>query len=171
LVDNNIQIHNMDIMLEDVPIAELGEFYKLVEGYISYQNIENSEMIYGYYRYDGNTETAKQHLEFYQKFNRSEQSYLIDGVVYNTNELFSEGLDCTGWNCNVGKRTIYVNGTGDVFVCGEHTTQYAMGSGTPYTNLLTDSSCIAKLVILTHTGTICRWNTCGGDYYIARDKK
>jgi len=170
LIANNIRIHNMDIMLEDIPIDWLSEFYRAVEEYLAYDNIENSEMIYGYYRYDSNTETAKKHLEFYQKANRSEQSYLIDGTVYHTNELFIAGVDCTGWKCEVGKQSLYVNGTGDAFVCGEHTTQYAMGYGAPYTNLLTDNAWLAKLVILTHTGTVCRWTTCGGDYYTPRKK-
>jgi hypothetical protein len=41
----------------------------------------------------------------------------------------------------------------------------------PYTNLVHDSLAVAKMSILYKTGTICRWDYCGGDFYLSREPK
>jgi MoaA/NifB/PqqE/SkfB family radical SAM enzyme len=166
LVAHNKQIHNFDVMMEDVPAELQTEFYQYIEKYISYPKITHSEMIYGFYEYS-NTEAS--HIEFYNKHNRTEQKYEIDGIVYNTNDLFKNGLDCTGWKCSAGKKNLYVNGDGNAFVCGEPTTRFVKGqSETPYTNLITEPNALTKLFVLSKSGTICKWNTCGGDYYLEK---
>jgi hypothetical protein len=40
-----------------------------------------------------------------------------------------------------------------------------------FTRLLTDKLAIAKLSILRRAGTICRWDYCGGDFYIGKTKR
>lgn len=177
LVDNNIKIHNFDIMMEPVPEENLEEMYQLIEGYISYTNIENSEMIYEFgYKFDGhqeyNEQTVKQHKEFYSRFNKTEQQYNVDGKLYTTNDFWREGLDCRGWHCDAGIMSFTVNGDGNVFVCGIQMTHYTTSPDVevPYTNLITDKLAVTKLFVLNNSGTMCRWGYCGGDYYIPRKK-
>lgn len=168
LVSNNIPIYNFDVMLEDVPPDLLSEFYERVEQCLSYKNILNSEMIYDYYAYNYSDEIRKSHLEFYKKHNKTERTYLIDGQHYSTNELFRRGVDFTGWQCDAGKRTIYVNGDGNVFVCSRPMTVYLQEHNVKdtYTNLVTDPLAVTKLVILFNSGSTCRWDICSGDFYV-----
>ena len=42
---------------------------------------------------------------------------------------------------------------------------------TPFTNLITDPVAITKMAILNKTGTRCRWNYCGGDFYLEKAKR
>lgn len=172
LVANNITIHNFDIMLENVPSDSLQDFYMYIKKYLSYKHLINSEMIYGFCHYKYNKETAEQHLAFYNEYNKTEQKYLIDNIEYNTNELFIKGLNCVGWYCTAGTDSLTVNGDGNVFSCGIHMTNYSRDciTETPYTNLITDNIALTKLKILYKIGTICRWNYCGGDFYLKRTK-
>jgi MoaA/NifB/PqqE/SkfB family radical SAM enzyme len=172
LTENNITIHNFDIMLENVPEERLGEFYRYIEKYLEYGNIINSEMIYGFCHYKYNKETAKQHLDFYNKHNKTEQKYLIDGKEYNTNDLFKKGINCVGWKCEAGQKSITINGDGNVFNCGIHMTNY-LRECIPekiYTNLINDNSSITMLSVLYKIGTKCRWDYCGGDFYLGKKK-
>lgn len=169
LVDNNIIINSFDIMLENVDSINLQTFYNEINAYLNYKNIIHSEMIYGFYEYSS---AHKMHEDYYKKYNKTEQSYLIDGITYNTNELFQRTLDCRGWKCNTGKKHIYVNGDGNVFVCAAPMSNYVKNndSETPFTNLLSDKLAINKLSILTKSGTICKWASCAGDFYVNRKK-
>ncbi len=173
LVEQGVTIHNFDIMLENVPEDQLQSFYGYIKKYLSYKYLINSEMIYGFCHYKYNKETAKQHLEFYNKYNKTEQKYLIDGTEYNTNELFKKGLNCVGWHCTAGSDSLTVNGDGNVFNCGIHMTNYLRDCipEKAYTNLVHDNIALTKLRILYKTGTICRWDYCGGDFYLAREKR
>lgn len=169
LVDNQIKINNFDVMLEDITITSLSDFYEEVNSYLEYENIINSEMIYSFFEYE--TLIEKSHKEYYNRFNKTEQLYLIDGIEYNTNDLFKNELDCRGWKCDAGKTNIYVNGDGNVFTCAAPMTNYVNNKDEiPYTNLLTDTMSISKMVILSNTGTICKWDSCAGDFYINRKK-
>lgn len=172
LVDNNIQIHNFDIMLENVPDDQIDAFHAQILKYLEYPNIVNSEMIYGFCNYAYNESTEQKHIAFYKKHNKTEQKYIIDGNEYTTNDLFLTGVDCTGWRCNAGIQSLTVNGDGNVFHCGIHMTNHlrSRSSEVPFTNLLTDELAVTKLSILNRTGTICRWHYCGGDFYLHRKK-
>lgn len=172
LTQLGVEIHNFDVMLEFIPMEQLPEFYELVEGFLKYDKILNSEMVYRFgYNYDFNAETEAQHKEFYTKHNKTEQTYEIDGVAYTTNELFNKGLDCTGWLCKAGQESITINGDGNVFNCGIQMTGFIRNHPeTPYTNLITDNIAVTKLSLLYKTGTICRWDYCGGDFYLNRRK-
>lgn len=165
-------ITNMDVMLEDVPDDECDYFYATILNLISYERINNSEMIYGFWRYDGNVQTKPKHLDFYNKHNITEQKYNIDGVLYNTNDLFQQGLDCRGWKCGGGIESLSINGDGNVFSCGIHMTDYALDPTKEkvYTNLITDKSAVTKLKIWHRIGTTCRWDYCGGDFYLFKRK-
>lgn len=173
LKSNNKAIQNFDIMLELIPEENLENYHELILSFLEYENIVNSEMIYGYYDFTKTQQVIEQHKSFYDAHNKTEQLYLIDDVKYNTSELFTNSLDCRGWKCDAGKKTLYVNGDGNVFVCAEPTTRFIKQNSTeiPYTNLITDSSAISKLSILSKSGTICKWNVCAGDFYIDRIKK
>jgi MoaA/NifB/PqqE/SkfB family radical SAM enzyme len=168
----NRTIQNFDIMMEDVPEEDVKELYDYILYFKSYPHIVNSEMIYGFYEYKDNERTHEQHVKFYHNHNQTEQRYLVDDVEYNTNELFANGLDCRGWKCAAGKKSIYVNGDGNVFVCGEPTTRYVKGDPNekPYTNLISDGLALTKLTILAKSGTICKWDRCAGDFYVEREK-
>ena len=168
----NQTIHSLDIMLENVPGETLPDFYTHIKDLLSYDNIINSEMIYGFCHYLYNEETAAQHLAFYNEYNKTEQKYDIDGTEYNTNDLFKKGIACVGWHCSAGTQSITINGDGNVFHCGIHMTNYLRECipEVPYTNLLTDKSAMAKMSILYKTGTKCRWDYCGGDFYLERTK-
>lgn len=173
LRDNNVEIHNLDLMLEYVPEDQVEEFHGLMEGYLSYDKIINSEMVYRFgYNYNYNKETAEQHKAFYDKHNKTDQKYLIDGKTYTTNDLFRLGLDCTGWHCDAGKQSITINGDGNVFNCGIQMTNYIKGFSTDrYTNLVEDHLAVIKMAVLFQSGTMCRWDYCGGDFYLERRKK
>lgn len=169
----NININSLDIMLEKIEGADLEEFRNYVLGFLDYSNITHSEMIYGFgYDFDHNDETATIHYEFYKKHNKSEQQYEIDGNVYSTNELFQRGADFTGWHCDTGIKNIYVNGDGNVYQCGIAMTNNLHGiSNGIFTNLLNDKLALTKMSILRKSGTMCRWDYCGGDFYLPKDKK
>jgi len=40
----------------------------------------------------------------------------------------------------------------------------------PYTNLITDPIALSKMSVLYKTGTRCKWDYCGGDFYLSRTK-
>jgi MoaA/NifB/PqqE/SkfB family radical SAM enzyme len=169
LLENNHEIHNLDVMLEHVDDANVKEFQDLVKQLVEYKNIVNSEMIYGfgYNNEEYNEKTKPQHYELYSLFNKTDQAYKIDDKLYTTNDMFNMGLDCTGWWCGAGQETIFVNGDGNVYNCGIHMTNNINNfPDTPFTNLITDNSALAKLSILIRTGTTCRWDYCGGDFYL-----
>jgi MoaA/NifB/PqqE/SkfB family radical SAM enzyme len=172
LTDINYQIHNFDVMLEYIPQEDVEEFYNYIETFLTYDNIINSEMVYRFgYNYAYNAETDVQHKEFYKKHNKTEQSYNIDGNTYNTNDLFRNGLNCINWNCAAGTETITINGDGNVFNCGIHMTGYVNKfPEMPYTNLVTDPLALNKMSVLYKTGTRCKWDYCGGDFYLSRTK-
>jgi MoaA/NifB/PqqE/SkfB family radical SAM enzyme len=165
-----IKIHNFDIMLENIQDDKIDEFYEYILECLSYDKIINSEMIYGFCHYAYNENTAEKHLAFYKKYNKTEQLYKIDGVLYNTNDLFRKGIDNRGWHCAAGTQSITINGNGDVFHCGIHMTNHLREciEEKPYTNLVSDKQAITKMNILYKTGTICRWDYCGGDFYLKR---
>lgn len=165
-------IYNLDVMLENVPESLLPEFYERVERYLSYENILNSEMIYDYYAYNYSDETRESHLAFYKKHNKTSRTYMIDGEYYTTNELFKRGVDFTGWSCDAGKRTMYLNGDGNVFTCSRPMTKYLQeqNKSDVFTNLITDPLAITKLTILHSSGSICKWDICSGDYYVNKTK-
>lgn len=171
LQDLNIELHNFDVMLENIPSEYLDEFYTSVEKYLKYPRIINSEMIYGFCHYKYPVETSWKHIAFYKKHNKTEQLYEIDGERYNTNQLFMKGVDARGWRCGAGRESITINGDGNVFHCGIHMTNYLreMEPEKPYTNLVTDPMAVTKMSILYKTGTICRWDYCGGDFYLSRE--
>ena len=181
-----IPIHNMDIMMENVENGAFrfnskhekidivpAEFYDSVVRYLEYDKIQNCEMIYGFCHYVYPEEVAEKHMAFYKKHNKTEQQYEIDDKIYTTNDLFKLGIDARGWKCAAGQESITINGDGNVFHCGIHMTNYIRDSQpeTPYTNLVVDNLAVTKLSILYKTGTICRWDYCGGDFYLSREPK
>jgi MoaA/NifB/PqqE/SkfB family radical SAM enzyme len=169
----NIELHNFDIMLENVAEDDIENFYSSVLNFLKYDRILNSEMIYGFCHYKYPEEISKKHMEFYKKNNKTEQQYMIDDVVYTTNDLFKKGIDARGWHCAAGTESITINGDGNVFHCGIHMTNYIRECipEIPYTNLVQDKMAITKMSILYKTGTKCRWDYCGGDFYLSRTKK
>ena len=171
--EQNIRITNLDVMLEKIDPKDLEEFRNIVLSFIAYDNINHCEMIYRFgYDFNFNDETTLLHYEFYKKYSKSEQRYDVDGEIYTTNELFHRGADFTGWHCDAGKTHLYVNGDGTVYQCGIAMTNklHDIDNGI-FTRLLTDKLAIAKLSILRKSGTICRWDYCGGDFYIRKQKK
>lgn len=181
LKEMNVEIHNFDIMLENVERTHLfhngnmidiepDDFYDRIINYLTYDKIVNSEMIYGFCHYKYPPEVEEKHLNFYKKYNKTEQKYIIDDVEYTTNDLFKLGVDTRGWECQAGQKTITINGDGNVFHCGIQMTNFVKNRANekPYTNLVTDEQALIKMRVLYQTGTICRWDYCGGDYYIPR---
>jgi len=116
------KINNLDIMLEDI---YTDEYYDFIKNLLK-KDVKNSEMIYGYF---GGLLTN--HKEFYDKYNKSTEVFNIDGKIYNTNDLFSKGLDCTGCKCCTTRTQMYCNGNGDLYYCATHLTQ-----GNPYINII-----------------------------------
>lgn len=168
----NYQIGRLDIMMED--ISDVDIFYKNIEWLFKYKNIKFSEMIYSFMFTSTNNETKEKHLNYYKVNNINEQLYKIDDIIYNTNELFIEGLDCSGWKCDAGKKHIYLDGDGLIFNCATESTYYNMINAPqevkPLTNILTDSKYMTKLAIKRKIGTLCKYNYCTGDFYIERTK-
>ena len=186
LKELGIEIHNFDIMMENVDEADhlynngkiismnADDFYDRIKRYLQYDKIVNSEMIYGFCHYAYPPEIEKRHMEFYKEHNKTEQQYEIDGKLYTTNDLFKEGVDSRGWLCAAGQESITINGDGNVFHCGIHMTNFIRDCDIPdppYCNLITDKMAMAKMSILYKTGTICRWDYCGGDFYLSRKPK
>ena len=129
-------------------------------------------MIYGFCHYKYPPEVEKRHMDFYKAHNKTEQQYEIDGQLYTTNDLFKYGVDARGWKCAAGVESITINGDGNVFNCGIHMTNYIRQSTDeqPFTNLVHDKLAITKMSILYRSGTICKWDYCGGDFYLSRTK-
>jgi MoaA/NifB/PqqE/SkfB family radical SAM enzyme len=184
LKELNVRLHNFDVMLENVERdhkyyagreikIEADDFYSRVLTYLEYENIENSEMIYGFCHYEYPDDIASKHMEFYKKYNKTEQQYIIDDKLYTTNDLFKQGIDARGWHCAAGTESITINGDGNVFHCGIHMTNFIRRCTPeiPYTNLVQDKLAVTKLAILYKTGTICKWDYCGGDFYLSRNKR
>ena len=173
LINSNKPIHNFDVMLEYVPDDKLQEFYNYIEEFLTYPNIVNSEMVYRFgYNFAYNKETEIQHAQFYATHNKTEQYYTIDGVKYTTNDLFKVGLDCMDWWCGAGQESITINGDGNVFNCGIQMTNYVRKfPETVYTNLVTDPIAVTKMSLLYKLGTRCRWDYCGGDFYLSKEKR
>jgi hypothetical protein len=42
---------------------------------------------------------------------------------------------------------------------------------TPFTNIRTDKMAINKLIILSKIGMKCKWEYCGGDFYLGKEFK
>ena len=166
------EFYSFDVMLENVEKENAEEFYELIKYYLSYPHIKNSEMIHSFCHYAYDEATRERHLQFYKDYNKTEQQYQVDDKIYNTNDLFSNGLDFRGWICRAGQDSITINGNGDVFHCGIHMTNHLRQciAETPYTNLVTEKAALAKMSILYKTGTKCRWNYCGGDFYLHKTK-
>ncbi len=171
LKELGVELHNFDVMLENIDTTD--DFYSRILHYLEYDKILNSEMIYGFCHYKYPEDVAEKHITFYKQYNKTEQRYMIDDNVYTTNDLFQQGIDARGWHCAAGQESITINGNGDVFHCGIHMTNYIRQCipETPYTNLVTDAMAVTKLAILYKMGTICRWNYCGGDFYLSRSPR
>jgi len=157
---NNIPIERFDVMLEDISDDKLDEFYRNVIYFIDYDGIVDSEMIYGFLDYNKNLITK--HIDFYKKYNKTEQKYRIDGVEYNTNDLFNEGLDCEGCKCDAGTKDITINANGNVYSCA------AEMNGEPLTNILQDPRYMVKLKVRSKLKTTCKYKSCEGDFYFER---
>lgn len=171
LKSNNISIERFDIMLENIPDENLETFYGDCLWFLQYERIIDSEMIHGFCKYSKNPITKHKHIDFYNKHNKTEQLYKVDGVLYNTNDLFTEGLDCEGCKCDAGTNDIMLNCDGNVFTCGVEMTYYRMGAKeacAPITNILTDEHYMMKLKIRTKIKTTCKYDYCGGDFYFNR---
>lgn len=171
IMSNNYPLERLDVMLENVPEERLQEFYDNVLYFLKYENIKYSEMIHSFCHYENNPTTKQQHLDFYNKHNKTEQGYMIDGEYYNTNALFEKGVDCRGCKCEAGINNIVVNADGNVFHCGVEFTYYRLKCEPvdPITNVLTDPQYRQKMSIKRKIGTICKWDYCGGDFYIPRE--
>lgn len=169
----NVELHNFDVMLENINETDIDNFYSTVLKYLEYDRILNSEMIYGFCHYKYPENIAEKHMNFYKEHNKTEQKYMIDDVVYNTNDLFQKGIDARGWHCAAGTESITINGDGNVFHCGIHMTNYIRECipEVPFTNLVHDNMSIIKMSVLYNTGTKCRWDYCGGDFYLSREKR
>ncbi len=170
LVDNRFEIERFDVMLENVPDNELEHFYQNILTFLEYDRIVDSEMIHGFCHYEKNPVTKEKHVAFYNKYNRTEQRYRVDGVEYNTNELFAKGINCYGHKCNAGSRDIVLNADGNVFTCGIEMTMFRLKCMpvTPITNVVTDPNYKAILRIRSKILTTCKYEYCGGDFYIPK---
>lgn len=171
LMVNSKPINRFDIMLDDVPALELDSFYTRVKAWLEYPGIVDSEMIHSFCHYEKNPITKNKHLEFYNKYNKTEQLYKMDGVVYNTNELFGEGLNCKGMLCDAGSKFMVLNADGNVFTCGIEMTHYRLDCGEhvkPITNVVTDHNYMKILNIRYKTKIRCKYDYCGGDFYIPK---
>lgn len=162
------KIRRFDVMLENV--QDLDDFYKKVLWFLKYKGIQDSEMIHSFCHYDKNPDTKTKHLEFYNKYNKTEQKFLIDNIEYNTNDLFAQGLNCEGCLCDAGSKDIVINCDGNVFTCGIEMTYYRMQCVPvkPIVNVLTDKNYLTILNIKLKTKTKCKYNYCGGDFYIQK---
>lgn len=170
IISQGHQINNLDIMLEYISFDMITEFRDLTINFLSNKNITNSEMIYYFgFDYKFNKETKELHYEFFKEYNTTSQTYNIDGKIYDTNELFNRGLDCSGCKCDAGKNFLYINGDGNIFQCAMAATNTLKKfKNEVFSNLLTDNLVLTKLSILSKVGTLCRWDYCGGDFYIPR---
>lgn len=181
LKELGVVLHNFDVMMENVERGnrffngkevsiDPDDFYPRVVEYLKYDKIVNSEMIYGFCHYEYPEDVAEKHMAFYREHNKTEQKYEIDGKIYTTNDLFKEGIDARGWHCAAGQESITINGDGNVFHCGIHMTNYIRDCTpeTPFTNLVNDALALKKMSVLFKTGTKCRWDYCGGDFYLSK---
>ena len=167
---NKIKIAKFDVMLENVSDEELQIFYKNILWFLSYKEIIDSEMIHGFCHYEKNPITKTKHIEFYNKHNKTEQQFKIDGKLYNTNDLFAQGLNCKGKKCDAGSKFIILNADGNVFNCGIEMTYYRMKCIPikPITNVIENKNYQSILMAKYNLKTTCKYDYCGGDFYIQK---
>lgn len=173
LIKDNKVIDRFDVMLDNVPEDLLMFFYQNIIDWLEYPNIIDSEMIHSFCHYEKNPSTKEKHIDFYNKYNRTEQLYNVDGKIYNTNELFGEGLNCKGQLCDAGSKYMVLNADGNVFSCGIEMTYFRMGcmeGVKPITNVVTDKNYKMILNIRHKTKIKCKYDYCGGDFYIPKYK-
>jgi len=147
---NNYNIHNMDIMLEDVGIDD--EYYSYIKSILNMDIITNSEMIYNYY---GGL-VLDYHQDFYNEYNITETKYRYNNSVVNTNDLYLMDLDFRGWNCKMFVTKMVINGNGDIHYCDTSMTL----KSNALTNLIIDKNAMKKVNVLRKTGITCKWRRC-----------
>ena len=178
LVEINYPILNLDVMLE-YNIYNMFSYLRKVLKFLKYENIKISEMVYAYIDFDEkkdryNNSIRKQEYQLYEKlykkYNKNEQQYQIDGVIYSTNDLFLQKLNCYGLKCIAGINHLIINGDGNVFICNTHMTNYINDrGGEVFTNLLNDANAVNKLRILNKLKCVtCKVDECSSDFYFSK---
>lgn len=179
-VSNLGKLYHFDIMLEN--LGENQESYlQFVKSLLTYSEIaESSEMIYAYWDNNNimnNTKAFNMNKEFYEKYNKTEQSFKWPGWTksFNTNENWNNQESSKGLYCLAGCKKFHIFGNGDVYKCASHETQGIKdfnnikedGFFNPLGNILYDYE---KIFELTKKYQKCEFNYCGGDFYVPRAK-
>lgn len=178
LIEIGYPIENLDIMLE-YNIKNMYRYLRKVLKFLKYEKIKISEMVYAYIDFEENDERYNTQIrdreyalyeKLYKKHNKSEQQYLIDGKLYQTNDMFLEKLNCKGMLCIAGVKHLIVNGDGNVFVCNTNMTNYINNrGGEVFANLVHEKQAVAKITFLQRLGyTTCRWDECSSDFYFSK---
>jgi len=165
-ISDRNQIYSLDVMLENIPEESIAHFYELVNKLDPFFG-DYTELILNCYDYKYGDDTRKKHLDFYNKHNRFESLYKVDGKTYNTNELNHQGLNLKGWKCEVGKRSVYVTGHGNLYLCCHNAYNFREK---PFFNIIDDSKGVEKLSILKKMDIKCPFDICFGDYYTNKYK-
>jgi diadenosine tetraphosphatase ApaH/serine/threonine PP2A family protein phosphatase len=149
-------------MLEEVQNKE--EYYNFILKYLS-KTVE-SEFIYNYM---GGYNCYEDHKDFIDRYNKTTQEYLIDGVVYNTNDLF-ENVNFEGMTCFEPSQQTFINGDGNVFVCSSAVPS-TIAKGDIWFNILTDKNFLVKFKVTHKYGYKCKWTQCLGCFYSDKIRK
>jgi len=157
-------LNKIDVMMEHDEKAKemiIDQSKKLLEEPYN----DRIEFIYGYINYKNTIDMYKDFVEDNTIFNEQYEVTHESGerAIYNTNDLYSQGINFTGWYCSSGKDYIIINGNGDYFMCCAN-----MFDTKPTGNLIENE---ALFKVRTSNYTKCKWSSCKGEFYLKKYKK
>ena len=121
------------------------------------------EFIHSYINYPSVSHLYSEYVNTGSKFSARYKVTDSAGTrICDTNDLYKEGINFTGWKCQVGKQYIILNGNGDYYMCCSN-----MLDNVPAGNLIKNPGLFK---IRTKAPTICKWKSCHGEFYIEKTK-
>ena len=168
LYDNN-RLERIDFMLEKGNIDKHYELNDLLTAKpykdklmytFNYMEINKQDKYTGAH----NTyETYKDIIDNHHTQERYKLSY-DDGSseTLDISEMYTRDISFKGWNCDAGRRLMYVEFNGDWWVCDTKNMKES-----PQGNILKNP---AKFLIQSYAGVKCNVDKCDGCYYIAKTK-
>ena len=119
------------------------------------------EFIHSYINYPSVSHLYSEYVNTGSKFSARYKVTDSAGTrICDTNDLYKEGINFTGWKCQVGKQYIILNGNGDYYMCCSN-----MLDNVPAGNLIKNPGLFK---IRTKAPTICKWKSCHGEFYIEK---
>lgn len=165
LLYNNKMLGKVDVMLEH-NVNRVENIIYNSKHLLNTEYRNRIELIHCYINYENTTKLYNNFIEEYPDnvhFENYEVIHKDDTKkIYNTNDFFNDGVNFKGWACSVGKKYIIINGNGDYYMCCS-----SILDGKPIGNIFKNE--IMFKARANHY-TICKWDCCGGEFYLDKFK-